>query len=201
MKRIELFHPRVFSDQEWAEHYHKRNLKNIQRTAWRLAGKLEKAGFAEGDILDAGCGFGAVALKFAQRFPAAKVTGVDLAEPLLEKARSAVEQGGVADRVFLSMGDVQDLQFPDNSFDLVVNSFLTHIVEDPVKMLDELERVAKPDGIIMITDLRRNWLGLFVKKLGTALTLEEALEIVGKSAIRPGKASNGPFWWDYMVGV
>jgi ubiquinone/menaquinone biosynthesis C-methylase UbiE len=111
------------------------------------------------------------------------------------------EQYEVADRVKFTRGDVQKINFDDNSFDAVINSFMLHIVENPVKMLDEIERVAKSDARIMITDLRRFWLGILVKKLRTAYTLEEGMEVIRKSKIRPGKFSEGPFWWDYMVGV
>ena len=78
---------------------------------------------------------------------------------------------------------------------------MIHIVDDPVAMLNEIERVAKKQGRIMITDLRRIWLSLVVKKLKTAFTLEEGKEVINKSNIRSGRYSKGPFWWDYMVGV
>jgi hypothetical protein len=92
MKRAELFHPRIFSDQQWAEEYYKRNAKSI-------------------------------------------------------------------------------------------------------------ERITKKQGRIMITDLRRIWLGLVVKKLKTAYTLEEGKKVISKSDIRPGRYTKGPFWLDYMAGL
>jgi hypothetical protein len=68
-------------------------------------------------------------------------------------------------------------------------------------MLNEIERVTKPEGKIFITDLLRGFLALFVKKFRTAFTLEEVLEIFHLSYIREGKYSKGPFWWDYTAGV
>jgi ubiquinone/menaquinone biosynthesis C-methylase UbiE len=82
-----------------------------------------------------------------------------------------------------------------------MNTFMLHVVSDPVEMLNEIERVAKPGGKIMITDLRRIWLGLVVKKLKTAFTLDEAVEVLKRSNIRQGQTSKGPFWWDYMAGM
>lgn len=201
MKRIKLYHPRVFSDQEWAQGYYKRNVKNIRRTGQGLAGLLKKSKFEKGRILDAGCGFAAVPIEIAKTFPGAEITGIDLSEPLLELGQKLINEAGVSDQITLSKGDVQKIEFESSSFDVVINSYMVHIVEDPVTMVNQIERVAKNPGRILITDLRRNWLALLDKKLRTVLILEEGLEIVNKSNLRAGRYSNGPFWWDYMVGV
>jgi ubiquinone/menaquinone biosynthesis C-methylase UbiE len=67
-----------------------------------------------------------------------------------------VRDGGYTERVTLERGDVHQLDLETDSFDVVVNSYMLHIVEDPAAMLDEMERVAKPDARILMTDLRRN---------------------------------------------
>jgi ubiquinone/menaquinone biosynthesis C-methylase UbiE len=201
MKRAQLFHPRVFSDQEWAEGYYKRNAKSIERVGTRFARILKDTGFESGKVLDSGCGFAAVPIQLAKSFPNVEIIGIDLGEPLLKMGQSLAQQAGVADRVTLLKGDVEKLEFPTDEFDVVVNTFMLHIVDDPVAMLNEMERVAKPGGKILITDLRRIWLGFIVKKLRTAFTLEEAAAVIKKSDLRPGRGSKGPFWWDYFVGV
>ena len=201
MKKADLFHPRVFSDQTWAEGYYKRNTRNIERVGKRFVQLLKRSGFEGGRVLDTGCGFGAVAIEIAKHFGDVKIIGIDLGEPLLRLGRSLAENAGVADRVAFFRGDVRKLDFEADSFDLVVNTFMLHVVDDPVAMLDEMERVAKKDGRIIITDLRRIWLALAVKKLKTAFTLEEALAVIEKSGMRPGRPCKGPFWWDYLVGV
>lgn len=201
MKRAQLFHPRVFNDREWAEGYYKRNAKNIERVGTRFARVLKESGFKSGRVLDTGCGFAAVPIQLAKRFPNAEIIGIDLGEPLLEMGRSLAQQAEVADRITLLKGDVEKLEFPTGEFDVVVNTFMMHIVDDPVAMLNEMERVAKPGGKILITDLRRIWLGCIVKKLRTAFTLEEAVTFIKKSDLRPGRGLKGPFWWDYFVGI
>jgi len=199
MKQIDLFHPRVFRDQDWAEGYYKRNRKSIEKVGQRLARLLKSMGFTEGTILDVGCGFATVPIEIAKAFPKAKITGIDLGEPLLKIGRKLINNNGLENQIVLLNGDAQNLQYDDSSFDLVINSFLIHIVEDPIQMLNEIERVAKPEGIILITDLRRGFLAYIIKKFRTAHTLEEATGLLGKSKISYGRFASGPFWWDYIV--
>jgi ubiquinone/menaquinone biosynthesis C-methylase UbiE len=201
MKRADLFHPRVFSDREWAEGYYKRNVRNITLVGKRFVKLLKASGFAGGKVLDVGCGFAAIPIELAAAFPHAEITGIDLGEPLLDLGRSLVDKAGLKERITLLPGNAEDVHFEKDSFDVVVNSFMLHIVEQPVTMLNELERVARPDARIMITDLRRGLLALVIKKFRTAFTLDEAMDIIKKSAVRKGVPSTGPFWWDYMVGM
>lgn len=201
MKRAELFHPQIFSDQEWAEGYYKRNANNIERVGKRFVELLKRSGFEKGRILDTGCGFGAVAIEIAKTFKAVEIVGIDLGKPLLKLGQSLAEKSGVADRIDFIEGDVRKLDFEADSFDVVVNTFMLHIVGDPLVMLNEIERVTKNRGRIMLTDLRRIWLALIFKKLKTAFTLEEGKEVISKSDIRAGRYSKGPFWWDYMAGI
>lgn len=74
---------------------------------------------------------------------------------MLKIGQSLAQQAGVADRITLLKGDVQKLESQNDESDVVVNTFMMHIVDDPVAMLNEMERVAKPGEIILITDLRR----------------------------------------------
>lgn len=197
MKQSELFHPRVFDDRNWAEGYFRRNKFSIAKVGERLARLLKATGFSKGSILDVGCGFATVPIKFAQAFPEAQITGIELGEPLLEIGREQVKREGLEHQITLQKGDAMAVGFEDNSFDVVLNTFLLHIVEDPVLMLNEIQRVARPEGNIIITDLRRGFLAYMVKKFRTAHTLEEATGIISKSGLREGTMSKGPFWWDF----
>jgi ubiquinone/menaquinone biosynthesis C-methylase UbiE len=201
MKRAELFHPRVFSDQEWAEGYYKRNAQNIKIVGKRFARLLKDCGFSNGRILDAGCGFAAVPIEIAKLIPGAEITGIDLGEPLLDLGRALIEKAGFTERIYLVKGDAEDLKYEKDWFDVIISTFMLHIVEKPVVMLNEIERVAKPGAKIMITDLRRGFLALLIKKFRTSFTAKEAMNIISQSNLRKGKLSNGPFWWDYMTGL
>jgi len=201
MRRAELFHPRIFDSREWAEGYYKRNKWNITRVGKDFAAMLKKSGFTEGKILDVGCGFAAVPIEIARVLPGAEIIGIDLGLPLLELGQRLVDEAGVSDHITLLEGDAHSLVYEDDSFDVVINTFMLHIVDDPVAMLNETERVAKPGGRIMIRDLRRGLLAYVMKKFKTSYTLDEVMEIIRKSDLREGRPSIGPFWWDYMFGM
>lgn len=82
--------------------------------------------------------------------PGVHVTAVDLAPRMLKRAR---RQGAALDLdVDLRLGDVQDLEFEDASFDDAVATFVFCSVPDPVLGLRELGRVTKPGGRILLLE-------------------------------------------------
>ncbi len=199
MRRASITHERVFSDEEDAERY--ANAKGHQQMAEmfgrEVAKKLTSHGFQEGRILDVGCGFGATDLVLAERFADSVIVGVDLSEPLLRLARSAGHECGLGERVVFERADAQELPYEDDAFDVVINANMVHLVDAPIKMLNEMERVLAPSGHLFIADLRRSWLGFVEKEIRSGLTLSEAREMIGRSELRPGVLSRGLLWWRY----
>ena len=84
-----------------------------------LAAGLELATADPTEILDLGTGTGAAALWLAERYPKARVTGVDVAEEMVALARGDVP-AAAADRVRFEVADSSDLPFEAAAFDLVV---------------------------------------------------------------------------------
>jgi 2-polyprenyl-3-methyl-5-hydroxy-6-metoxy-1,4-benzoquinol methylase len=102
--------------------------------------------FGEGRrVLDAGCGigYGAGLLKHAG---AAEVVAVDLSEAVIEVARQEVPEGVVCE-----VADVRSLPYPANSFDLAVCFEVIEHVDEQDRVLDELTRVLRPDGLLLIS--------------------------------------------------
>ena len=77
------------------------------------------------------------------------VTGIDLSDPMLEKARDRVFRKGFRHIRLLKM-DAADLKFSDNSFDIVYAPYLVSVVPDPVAVAREMCRVCRPGGRIIV---------------------------------------------------
>ena len=139
-------------------------------------------------------------LALAQRFSDSELLGIDLSEPLLEFAHQTASEANLSGRVRFEQADVHQIPYPENTFDAALNINMVHLVEDPIKMLDEIERVLVPGGYLFITDLRRSLLGFVEDEIRSALTISEAKEIFGKSDIREGNLKWGVLWWKFEGG-
>lgn len=103
------------------------------------------------DVLDVGCGPGTITADLAALVAPGRVTGVDAAEDVLEKARAAAAERGL-ENVEFAVADVHDLDFPDDSFDIVHAHQVLQHVGDPVRALREMRRVCRPGGVVAARD-------------------------------------------------
>jgi len=98
-------------------------------------------------ILDVGCGPGTITADLAALVPEGSVTGVDAVESVLEQAKSFAESRNLTN-VKIQSVDANALPFEDDSFDIVFCHQVLQHVKDPVGILREMRRVAKPGGIV-----------------------------------------------------
>src|SRR5258708_3245424 len=121
---------------------------------WDVTGRgtVERLNLKAGSlVLDVGCGTGASALPAAEVVgPNGKIIGVDLAEKLLERARTKAAQRHLQNVEF-HPGDMTDLGFPDQHFDAIISVFSIFFVPDMEAMVRELWRMVKPGGKLAIT--------------------------------------------------
>lgn len=102
---------------------------------------------AMGRILDVACGTGSN-IPF---FPAGSdITAVDLSPNMLEVARANAIKHNL--NVNLAVMDAEQLEFPDGSFDTVVSALSTCTFPNPLKALDEIKRVCRPNGLILLLE-------------------------------------------------
>jgi demethylmenaquinone methyltransferase/2-methoxy-6-polyprenyl-1,4-benzoquinol methylase len=107
------------------------------------------------DFLDIGCGTGDVTLAVLRRAPQARLTGIDLSEPMLEAARAKTLAAGCAARAAYQTGDATALAFANQSFDGIVTAFCLRNVVDHSRAMAEMHRVLRPGGTLAILELTR----------------------------------------------
>jgi ubiquinone/menaquinone biosynthesis C-methylase UbiE len=99
--------------------------------------------------LDAGCGPGIASIALAQR--GFLVDAIDIVPQLVERTRTRAAEARVSERISASVGDVNELQFPDGSFDVVVSIGVMEWQESPTRSLREMARVVRPGGCVILT--------------------------------------------------
>jgi arsenite methyltransferase len=116
-------------------------------------------------VLDVGCGRGLLLIGAAKRLTSGMATGIDIwqAEDLSGNRPEATLQNakleGVADRVRVKSADMRELPFPDGAFDVVVSCSAIHNLYSAIereKALVEIVRVLKPNGQMLIDDIRHH---------------------------------------------
>jgi SAM-dependent methyltransferase len=116
------------------------------RWSRRLAPLLVKfVGIRDGDsVLDIGSGTGALTFAVAEAVPSARIIGVDPAATYVAYAQARVPN----DRVRFVVGDAQQLQLADGTFDRVLSLLVMNFIPDPAKALREMIRVTRSGSVI-----------------------------------------------------
>ena len=169
-----------------------------------------------GEAVDLGCGAGQLVMEMARKAPALQMTGIDLSEKMLADARQSIQRVGLEDQVDFRLGNVEEIPFPDQSLDLVISTASLHHWTDPVKVLNEIDRILKPGGAYYVFDLRRDmalpfylliWFATqFIvpaalhrvnEPMGSrnaSYTVQELVDLTRQSRLRGGQVTTGPIW-------
>lgn len=117
----------------------------------RAGRKAAVAAVAEvtGRVLDVGVGTG---LELPMFPSTAHVVGIDLAEAMLRRAGERVRRGPLPQVAGLAVMDATRMAFPDSSFDAAVAPFVLTVVPDPDALMDEIARVVRPGGAIVLVN-------------------------------------------------
>lgn len=114
-----------------------------------IVGRYRRRQFSEaaGRILDVACGTGR---NFRYLPRSSEVVGIDISPDMLTHARDEHDRLGLNGSV--RRMDAQALDFPADSFDTVISSFSTCTFPDPITALQEMERVCKSDGAVLLLE-------------------------------------------------
>jgi ubiquinone/menaquinone biosynthesis C-methylase UbiE len=113
---------------------------------WALQGAA-----LEGDVVEIGCGSGAMAMEILRRHPEVRLTATDYDESMVDTARTRLAPFGA--RADVRRADAADLPFPDGAFDTALSFIMLHHVIKWEQALGELIRVLRPGGRLIGYDL------------------------------------------------
>ncbi len=104
-----------------------------------------------GDVLEIGCGSGAMAAEALRKYPDVRLTATDFDESMVEVARRRLSEFG--SRAEVRQADATALPFPDGSFDVVLSFIMLHHVLQWERAFAETARMLRPGGRLIGYDL------------------------------------------------
>ena len=122
------------------------------RSAERCCGFFRDRVTTDCELLDCGCGPGAITMGLAAWASHGRVVGVDIGEAQLKAARRSAAERGIGNVEF-RQASVFELPFPDKSFDVVFSQAMFCHIPNHAVALAEIHRVLKPGGWVAIRDI------------------------------------------------
>jgi phosphoethanolamine N-methyltransferase len=115
----------------------------------RLIGAADISGAS---VLDIGCGAGGIDVALVRRHGAGYVTGIDVEDPVLARARAVVAEAGLGSRIGLVKVAPGPLPFPPATFDVVFSKDSIVHIPDKAALMAEVFRVLRPGGRFIASD-------------------------------------------------
>lgn len=143
---------------EIAEYYDKMNgimsmgmVKKWHRFMFKKAGDITGC-----KVCDVGCGTGEISFMAAERVgPDGEVIGVDITPGMLAMAEKKMESMDLPVKVDFRVGDALDMEFDDNTFDLVTSGYMLRNVTNIQQAVNEMYRVLKPGSKVVVAELSK----------------------------------------------
>lgn len=179
---------------EWAEIYQRRGLNEFffqerLRVVLDMAGRIGLPSPSQTRVLDIGCGAGFGTLALAKM--GYTVDAIDPVQAMVDATRERARQGGQERRVRSTLGDVRALCFPDETFGLVVAIGVLDWLSSVEQPLQEMCRVLRPGGHLIVTVGNRWGLRQFLQPLSNPI-LRPAKEFVRQLLRRGPRAHLHP---------
>lgn len=117
-----------------------------EQTASHLFEHLDPITISPKKILDLGSGSGHALTRLIEKFPDSHIVCVDIAPARVERLK---KQADWPENIEFVCADVNDLQFAENSFDMVISHLMLHWLDDLDTALTNIHRVLKDDGLLI----------------------------------------------------
>jgi len=128
--------------------------------------KILRKGIKGGTVLDIGTGSGLLAIELGKvKGCHFNIIAIDISPNMIRKAIENARRAGVEDRIKFLVSTAAAIPFPDNSFDLVMSYASLHHWREPVTVFNEVERVVKETGSLIIRDNKRVYQNPFWKSI------------------------------------
>jgi demethylmenaquinone methyltransferase/2-methoxy-6-polyprenyl-1,4-benzoquinol methylase len=122
---------------------------------WRKKALLQLKDINPKFILDVATGTADVAIMASKMLKSEKITGIDISEGMLEIGRQKIKKLHLENRIELIGGDSEAIKFNDNSFDAVTVAFGVRNFQQLEKGLNEIKRVLKPGGKLVVLEFSK----------------------------------------------
>ena len=118
---------------------------------------FKKAGDITGKkVCDVGCGTGEISFMAAERVGSeGEVIGVDITPGMLAMAEKKMSEMDLPVKVDFRVGDALDMDFEDNTFDLVTSGYMLRNVTNIQRAVDEMFRILKPGAKVVVAELSK----------------------------------------------
>jgi len=128
--------------------------------------KILRKGIKMGKVLDVGTGSGLLAVELARAKDCHfDIIAIDISQNMIRKAIENAKRAGVGDKIRFLASTAAALPFPDDSFDFVMSYASLHHWLEPVAVFNEVERVVKETGSVIIRDNKRVYQNPFWKSI------------------------------------
>ncbi len=123
--------------------------------AWRSF-TMKKMNLKPGSTaIDLCCGTGDWTISLAKASGTGKIVGLDFSQNMLDVGGEKVKRLGMDEQIKLVQGNAMALPFEDHSFDYATIGFALRNVPDLVKVIEEMQRVVKPGGMVVSLELSK----------------------------------------------
>jgi ubiquinone/menaquinone biosynthesis C-methylase UbiE len=131
-------------------------MRHLRDRGWIETRLVIESGISSGLALEVGPGPGYLGLEWLKNTKNTTLKGLDISNDMIGIARKNASEYGLSDRVEYVRSDAQKMPFEDNYFDAVFTNGSLHEWAYPEENINEINRVLKPGGSCLLSDLRRD---------------------------------------------